>query len=178
MRSRFSLTGALATSQVKNWGRRQGGVKSVQSGTGTTTVTAVDTANSVLRWLGYTDTTLDTDPRNFIPKIVLTDSTHVTKSGGANGVVSWTLIEYYPGVIRSIQRGTITLTTELTHTATITAVSARAELVFGGHDTTGSATLDGTVFCKIVLTNTTTVTASIGQNITTAVVPYQVVDWY
>ena len=87
----------------------------------------------------------------------------------------------FRGGIKSIQRGTISITTANTSaTATISAVNtAKTELRYlggGNYD----ANL-GAVFARIVLTNSTTITASPSSSSTlngTIIVSWELTEWY
>ncbi|MGE3278034.1 MAG: hypothetical protein AB7O67_23225 [Vicinamibacterales bacterium] len=94
---------------------------------------------------------------------------------------------YRPSVIKSIQRGTITLTAaQSSNTATLSTsvTTANALAVFGGFtaDTAVGFTNASTqkLFIQVVLTDSTTVTASRNAAATTdsVVVPYQVIEFY
>ena len=163
-------------------------VKSVQRGTinlagltsATATITSVVTANAVVRHLGYTNTDATAEARYFFARLALTNATTVTATIGiatGAGVVSFEVVEYYPRVILSIQRGTITLAAVTSNTATISAVSARATCDFLGNSTT-SANGANTGVTYINLTNTTTVTAHQAVGSDTVIASYQVTDWY
>lgn len=81
-------------------------------------------------------------------------------------------------VIKSIQRGTISLT-GTSATATITAVDlAKSLVLWGGSDFTTAGGYESSHFTKMVLTNTTTVTASRQASTGTAILPYQVVEYH
>lgn len=83
-----------------------GAIKSIQRGTtsitgtnltGTSTITAVDTAKSELRMLGWS---ADSDDVRVNPYIALTNTTTITATRGGNGTgaittVSWELTEWH-----------------------------------------------------------------------------------
>ena len=184
------LTGSPLSSRIGQW-TQPGFIKSIQRGTitvtgatsVTATVTAVRTNCSRLRLLGTVVPTAGLDDRMNHVKIVLTNSTTVTASvatspGAGSVVVSFELVEYWPGVIKSIQSGTISVTGGTSHTATITAVKiAKSELDFLGSTTTTTGP-DQNEWAHVYLTNTTTVTATVGVNSGTQVASYQVVEMY
>lgn len=84
-----------------------GGVKSVQRGvisltpsaglgTGTATITAVDTTKSVVMWLGQRHTA--NDYGNINSRVELTNSTTVTayvSAAGALTEIGWQVVEFY-----------------------------------------------------------------------------------
>lgn len=83
-----------------------GAIKSIQRGTtaitgtnltGTSTITAVDTAKSELRVLGWS---ADSDDVRVNPRLSLTNTTTITATRGGNGAgatttVSWELTEWH-----------------------------------------------------------------------------------
>lgn len=165
------------------------GVKSIQRGTitingaasNTATITAVDTANSVLRLLGFTVQTAVNDDHAFA-RVSLTNATTVTAqcavAPGTNVIVSYEVIEFYPGAIKSIQRGTIALAGATPVTATITSVdTTKAELRSLGFSSSNGAP-SSTVQTSLVLTNATTVTASSVGTGANQTVSYEVVEYY
>ena len=91
-------------------------IQSIQYGTvsvsgttsGTATITAVDTADSMLVFMGQscTDTTSFFERGNV--GLSLTNSTTVTatKAGSNSNIVAgFCVVEFYPGVVKSVQRG-------------------------------------------------------------------------
>lgn len=165
-----------------------GGIKSIQRGTvtltgvgsNTATITAVDPTNSILRWLGASHSTGTTT--DGLARIDLTNATTVTatrQGTGGNLVVSFEVIEYYPGVIKSVQRGTITLATVTSNTATITSVdTTKATLEMLGWNTNDTANNPTNWDVRIVLTNATTITGTMGTASATVGLGYQVVEWF
>lgn len=185
------LTGSPLSSTVANWGRR-GIVKSIQRGiitlnnvtSNTATVTAVDPNNAVLTCLGWTSAGTGTDQRLSSMAVVLTNSTTVTATvNGAEAVahiLSYELLEYVPGVIKSIQRGTVTCSAAASATATITAIdTTKAVVIWAGFTTDdGTAMQANLVYGRLVLTNATTVTFSRPGSAGVATVPFTVVEYY
>ena len=84
--------------------------------------------------------------------------------------------------IKSIQRGTITISgSSATGTATITAVdTSKTELRYLGHsDTSSTAPAGRDVWCRIDLTNTTTVTATrANTGASQIIVSFEVTEYY
>lgn len=178
--SRFGarLRGAQA---VSTWlrGGGGGGLRSIQRGTitivgggvlsNTATITAVDTANTVLVMLGQSSNSSASDIRDSFARITLTNATTVTANrtsgvdAAASITVSFEVREYFPGVYRSIQRATIT---NSGGTATINAVdTSKSEVTLLGHSSGASSSIDGILqsLPRIALTNATTVTATSGS---------------
>lgn len=98
-------------------------------------------------------------------------------STGGGATVAATLVQGSRGTIKSIQRGTISITAGNTsNTATITAVDTnKAQLISLGWAAANSTLED--YACRIVFTNATTITAIRGGGGGTAVVGYQVIEW-
>lgn len=161
-------------------------IKSVQRGTisitgaasATATITSVDTNNAVLRHLGSTYSASSIDQSKSKARLALTNATTITATvntspGADTCAVVYEITEYYPGVIRSVQRGTISGAAS----ATITAVdTSRSELVFLGF-TTAITTGDQIYSVRHALVNATTVTQTEGAA-QTNVGSYQVVEWW
>lgn len=177
-------------------------IKSIQRGTislsavasAIGTVTAVNTSFSELFWLGSDVDSSAVDTNSSKGKLVLTNSTQITYSRQSTTgltVVSYELVEYYPSplalsgipvarYIRSVQRGTITISNGAsTGTATITAVTMlKARLRFLGNDAdpTANGFQEGAV--KIVLTNTTTITASRTNTTGTLIISFEITEFW
>jgi hypothetical protein len=185
------LDGTGITSLLLNQSQR-GFIKSIQAGTitiasgatsNTGTVTAVDPNNSVLIFLGN-ELSGSTDPRTAYARIELTNATTITAtrntSAANTNACNYVLIEFRPGVIKSVQRGTITASGAVSNTATITAVNtAKAWVMLLGWTTTGAT--DGTTriyFCRATLTDATTVTFRRNEATSACTGSYQVVEFY
>jgi hypothetical protein len=126
----------------------------------TATIASVDTANSRLRSLGYSLSGGGVLESAMMTRVSFTNATTVTATlSGAAGVDSTSSYEvtaYYPGVLRSVQRGTVTGA----GTATITSVNLTfTELDFLGNTTVGANT-NITDVARIVQTNATTITGT------------------
>lgn len=160
-----------------------GRIKSVQRGTislggassATATITAVDVNNSVLRYLGSSISGTSSDQSVYWTRVVFTNATTITGVAGAASaaVISFEVIEYFPGAIKSVQRGTVTNNA----TATISAVdTTKTELSWLGQTTNFAG--DSRSMSRIVLTNATTVTHTnqTGDGGTTTT-GYQVVEF-
>jgi hypothetical protein len=155
------------------WGA-SGLIASVQYGTiaiggagtsGTATITAVNTANAVLvdlrqsnNWSG------GTDPQYVSTSLALTNSTTVTASryasGGISATAAFAVIEFRPGVLKSVQYGSVSLAAATSATATITAVNPATTILLS-LGITGDPTARADYFYSyLTLTNSTTVTAT------------------
>ena len=144
------LTGSMLAARVSQFGYR-GIIRSVQRGTitlngatsNTATINAVDTANAYVQYLGGSDGSTGSAPREYFYRVALTNSTTVTAfvntAIAVNHFVNFEVIEYWPGVIKSLQTGTQTGTTSPL-TATITAVDINKSILgWGGATTTSTA---------------------------------------
>lgn len=164
-------------------------IKSIQRGTiamnttsDTATIAAVDVANTRLRFLGFNDNNAADNIPDASIRIALTNATTVTatraSSGASNPIVSYEVIEYFPGVIKSIQRGSIAILSAATATATIEPVNtAKSEIDYLGVQFPTTATQREWAY--LTLTNGTTVTGTRSSAAgTTTTVGFQVVEWF
>lgn len=165
-------------------------IKSLQRGTitctngaaGTTATfsTAVTTANTVLKWVGArASVSGSNDARSWNARLELTNTTTVTAySTNTATVVSYEVVEFYPNVVRSIQRGTFSLSGSHPVDTTITAVTtAKTQVDILGIETSVSDAVSH-VFPTVQLTSTTNLRATVGSNIaSTTTVGYQVVEF-
>jgi len=183
---RTRTLGSTVGTTVRNWlSRTPKIVKSIQRGTitltgvasNTATITSVVLANSVLVWLGQssTDVAVSSTDRSYTA-VSLTNSTTVTgtrSSASSNVTVSFEVIEYYPGVIKSVQRGTVVSAA----TSTITAVDvSKSVLTFLGYIGSLSTYVGLNTVCTMVLTNSTTITCTGGDAVHS--MGWQVVEYY
>lgn len=164
--------------------RIQRGTISIAAGATSNTATltnAVDTTRTRLVYVGMVganDATVDAAAC----RLALTDSVTVTASvnsvsGAGSRVVGYEVVEYAPGVIRAIRRGTITVTGSTAGTDTITAVNVdKSTLDYLGFTTDGASTAPATAIVRVDLTNATTVTAN-GLGSVNRTVGYQVIEW-
>ena len=89
-----------------------------------------------------------------------------------------TLTQFTGSGIKSIQRGTISISNALSATATITSVNTNKSMVsFLGFTETSTLT-DNRGAAYIVLTNATTVTANRLTSSNTTTVSYEVIEFY
>jgi hypothetical protein len=168
-------------------------VKSIQRGTivlsgvtsNTATIAAVNLLDAELVFLGSTyDTDASDNDNNYECRVELTNATTVTAArvgAGGSVTVSYEVIQYVPGVIRSVQRGTIAVSGVTSNTATVTSVNtAKSRLTsLGSAASSGSpAGLGGRFKANLVLTNATTITASKGISNDVAIAGYQLIEWF
>lgn len=170
----------------------QSQVKSVQcnhfttngvSTSSTVTINAVDPTNSIVFYLGFAESTSVVNPL-LLARIDLTNSTTVTVTNNAATpvmVVSYCVLEFMPGVLKSVQRGTITLNNVTSNTATISAVNlSTAMLSMQGFTYNTGGNNDSQYYPRLDLTNATTITASCGTSPPSfnIIIGYQVADFY
>jgi len=162
-------------------------IKSVQYGTitinntetsQTATITSVNTNQTALLFNGVTNTSGGV--ANGEVHLVLTNSTTVTATRGTSAIlstVSFCVVEYQAQVVRRIQRGTIAITAGNTsNTATITGVNtSKSVLSWLGQSTDVGDMTDGSA--QLMLTNSTTVTATRHASTNNMTVGYQVIEW-
>lgn len=150
------------------------------NGTCTATISAVTVNKTIVILQGVTtDEASQTNGARYGVSLVVTNTTTITATrGGTTGAVSpkFTVIEFVSGV-NSVQSGTIAVTlASSSNTATISAVGANAFVLYLGCST-AAVTLDySSVQCGVVLTNSTTVTATTGALGTLMTVGYMVAD--
>lgn len=161
-------------------------IASVQRGTitigsgassNTATIAAVNLDHSRVVYLGN-DTTLDQTDSAFA-RVALTNSTTVTATRGLSSasdtVVSYEVVEYAPGVIKSIQRGTTAVSSATTNQA-ITAVQMAKTVVddlgFTFASTSGALTVKPRMRLSTE-TNLEFVVSSVN-----GVAGWQVVEWF
>lgn len=167
-----NLAGGMLQSRVSAFGRPPF-IRSLQvvdsgsmGGSNTPiTITAVDMANTIVVYGGMQAADGSAIVAASIGYATLTNSTTVT-FGIGNGTVAQqaraTVIEFYSGILRSVQRGVIAITgTTTSGTATIVTVNTtRAAVACLGcavdTDTTSAP-------ASVTLTNATTVTANRGK---------------
>lgn len=174
-RRNTNRTGPLGGSGlIAQWGASSM-IRSVQygtmtvttSGTNTATITAVDTANSVVQFTGIICDTSTSNPVFTHGRVSLTNSTTVTGVSypdASTRTIGFVVFEYAPGVLRSRQAVAITISPSAgSNTATITSVNtAKSVLVYGGVYINAG---DDKLGANFTLTNATTVTATNGNTV-------------
>jgi len=188
--STAALTGSALSSRTAQAGFRSL-IKSIQRGSivigntassNTATITAVSTANADLSLVSSSsDATVDKWDCVF-GHLALTNATTITatRTGttGDNQTYVYEVIEYWPGVIKQVQRGTIALTGVGSNTATITTVNtSKARLNCLGFLCT-ELSVPNRIMTRIELTNATTITATRAVGTNNVTIGYQVVEFY
>ena len=127
------------------------------------------------KWVSGTTYALDTvvwSPTNYLTYIRIVAGAGTTDP--SSDTTNWAL--FGPSKIKSIQRGTISLSGTTSASATISSVNtAKATLTYLGNSVGDSP---ATVQARIALTNATTVTATRSATSTSAAVSYEVVEWW
>lgn len=191
------LTGSVQDAKVSSFVVRQH-VKIVQRGTiavtgtatsATATITAVNTANAVVFYDGFTTSNNGAmsavSPKDYCFTLALTNSTTITATRAGNSsnntyTIAFEVVEYWPGVIRSVTYGTITVANPgVSGTATVALNDVtKCQLSWLGFNTDlAVASQDGSTFVKIVITNTTTITATVNTAGANWSANYCVVEW-
>lgn len=199
IRQRHKLTGSALSSAVAQW-TQAGFIKSIQQGTVTlsnvntntaTLTTSVVPANSVIVYVGLASNGAGGSVAGGpgMARVTLTDATTVTatrSNGAGSGDVTtagFVVIECVPGVIKSVQRGTVTIASgALSNTDTLSTPvnTLKSFLVWVGqsNDSDGGSNY-GDYANRLTLTNATTVTSTRGTTGAYAIVSgYQVVELY
>ena len=176
--------------QALNGFYRNGLIKSIQrgsmtlvgTGSNTATINAVDPNNAILRHAGSSISSGGSG--DGFSRVVLTNGTTVTANRGTTTgtlTVMFEVIEFYPGVIKSIQRGTITTAAVASNTATINKVDLlRAQVSHLGNSTSDNASGSSVNWLtRITLTDNVTLTVTCSSsNSGTQVTSYEVVEFY
>jgi hypothetical protein len=167
---RFSAIRSVQAGQITGTGTAQ-----------TATITAVDMSNSIVVFGGFsrTVTTFGNEYQPTFLRLVLTNATTLTATRDTADntmFMSFTVVEFWPGVLRSVQRGTITVGAALNNTATILAVTPGKSAVQNlGWSTNGDSALEN---INLTLTNATTVTAAKQAASGSNIVSYEVWEWF
>jgi hypothetical protein len=165
----------------------QTGTVAITNGNATATASlspAVNVNNAWLIPMGYTSTEAAGALTDFNAFITLTNATTVT--GTRTGTTQlltprFALLEFVPGVVRSIQYGTVVLTTVASATATIAAVMAAKTIVtpLGFSTNAGTGGIAGSQCdLDVVLTNPTTITVTGNNSVNTYTVGFVAVELY
>ena len=179
---------------VSLWGQSSL-IKSIQRGTifmsvaqtsNTASINAVDLANSVLRFCGQTNGGAgDTTTAYALAGISVVGTTVTatrisTFAGGTNCTASWELVEYFPGVFKSIQRGTKLFIGAAAATQAITEVNPNKSVLESVGLTGDGNGFSGTYFPYGVMTNGTTITYTSGYTggALTFIVYWQVLEQF
>jgi len=153
----------------------------------TATITAVDPLRTVVRSLGFSATAPVTTAAENTFAVVLTNATTVTGSRQTGGspasevIGSYEAIQYAPGVIKSIQVGTVTiLNGNLSATAMITQLSnlSRTQIEVRGKFFDNAIEASANNAARVVLTDNVTVTATRTGSSGELIISFTVVEFY
>ena len=160
---------------------QRGTINITSAASATATISAVNTNNSVIRYLSFSNGGVSTN--NVYPTVALTDSTTVTGTRyntSANSTqVVFEVTEFAAGAIKSVQRGVVTLTATPTNT-TITAVGDmnRTQVDWLGwrFNNASAPTTYVQMWCN--LTSTTNLQSQSNAGGANQQFGYQVTEWY
>ena len=147
----------------------------------TSTIAAVNPDNCRLIFLNTINPSDANGPSVNACRVELTNSTTVTafvnSTAASTREVGFEVIEYMPGVLRRVQRGTISTSGATSGAATITAVDM-AKTTLDPLGFTSTSTVDTAQNCwfKLILTNATTVTGN-GLSAITRTAGFQITEW-
>lgn len=153
------------------------------SASNTATISSVTTANAFILYGGQSEDQAADNPNQIHAGLTLTNSTTVTATRNSSSttsiVINGCVVEFKSGVINSNQSGTISLVSATSNTATISSVNTSLAFVhFQGNTYSSSTAKPETVEARVTLTNSTTVTATVGvSGSTTNVVYYTVIEF-
>jgi len=187
MTQRTKLTGSPLSSMVAQWTQRSV-IKSLQTNTIAITVTsntralspAVDPSNCLLINLGWIYDTVDTQSDAYNARLTFTNATTITATRTAvvgTTTVTFLVIEFVPGVIKSIQQNTISVASSTTDTINPINVG-KYHLANLGQTSTDISGAGAVFETALILTNSTTITATRGNNSGTTVVGYRIAEFY
>lgn len=188
---RAVLTGSALSARVSQWTQR-GVLKSLQAGvidlnnvlTNTATLSpTVDPNNSLLLFLGQT--IASTSPNTSLyARLAFTSGTTITATNLVSAAVtqlsSFLVVEFVPGVIKTVQRNTILLNGVTSNTAAITpAMTLSKTLATALGFTYDSASFDASFLPKLVVTSGTVLTATTGTApFFDVTIGYQLAEFY
>lgn len=168
------------------------GIKQIQSGTAdlnnvtsvTATISAVVLANTAVYFPGLSSASAATTKDKLCVRGELTNTTTVTftrVTADANATpCAYVAKEYNVGFYRSMQRGTVDLNGVTSITATVSAVTvAKSTVTHLGFSYNNGADLQLNQVSRWAITNTTTLTATVGSAVgTTQTTGYQLEEEY
>ena len=190
---RRDIGGGSLAARVAGWPRK-GIVRSIQRGsitltagltTATATITAVSLANAVIAWSGNTYDAASGDFALNQGRIRLTNATTVTANRNTAGnvlILGFEVIEYWPGIVRQVQHDIISVagaSATYTITPAVRSIERTSVRHLGVSSNVASNANPTDHLVRVVVTNTTTVTATRGAAAAgTSVVSICVVEWF
>lgn len=188
---RAVLTGSALSARVSQWTQR-GVLKSLQAGaidmnnvlTNTATLSpTVDPNNALLIKVGQSTVTSTIDGEAS-SRVAFTSGTTITAVVNvalpSASPTHFYVIEFVPGIVKSIQRNVIVLNGVAANTSAVNPVDVTKSALFSlGYNYATGANDDWTFHPTLVLTSATVVTASCGQATSFAVTPgFQLAEFY
>lgn len=169
-------------------------IRSVQTGTlsvgngntsNTATITAVAVEHSVLLYGSSTPALVGSDQRNAWAKLAITNATTLTGTiitdAGYATAIQYTVVEFMPGVVKSIQNSAITLSGGGSASVSITAVNTGKSWLCQNGITTDTYTPadPGNYQIRLTFASASSVTATRGvAGAGNFVVNFQVVEFF
>ncbi len=172
-------------------------IKNVQYGTiiipdgaatGTDTISAVDTANSMLIFNGFSCEGTSNTWTEIMPKLVMTNATTITGTRQTSAesdrvFINFGVVEFYPGVVKSKQTGEITISDgDTNNDAAINSVNKNKCICSILGSTTTHATIyvpeADDVIPRLIFLDSTTVRAGRGYINNDVTVSFQVLEFY
>lgn len=150
---------------------------------GTAAITAVDPNKCMVTWQGErsAETSMasnEDDARVELTSSILVTASTNTANASNSRIVRATIIEFKSWAVDSVQSGTITMTGATSNTATITEVdTTRTAILYLGETTTSTPQGYGRNRSTVVLTDSTTVTATRLTGTDNSTVGYNVVQF-
>lgn len=150
--------------------------------TNTATIDSIDTTRSIILWGGNQGSNTGAFNANYDwGSAELTDATTVTARRGASDgntvTVQGTVVTFSSAAVKSVQTGSVALSTT-SNTDTISAVTlANSAVIYNGMTSTYTAADTRYIYSDLVLTDTTTVTASRNLASGTNTVYYTVIEF-
>lgn len=170
------------------------GIKSVQQFTialtsvnsNTRTIVSVDVANSLLIYNGISIADASILGTENLIRLALTNATTVTatRQGSTNAgtrTVAFTVVEFYPGVLKSVQYDTVTLGASASGTKAITAVDVTKSVILPlGFESTNASSVTGqsAPWLRWALTSSVLVTATMDTGFTNMTAGFCVAEFY
>jgi hypothetical protein len=149
--------------------------------TKTATISSVDTTRSTVFYCGQTTTDTASggaDPNSVHGRLDLTSATVVTLTKNSTGsavTANAIIVQWAVGVMKSVQRGTITLTAAASNTGSVSAVTATNSAVAHlGQSTSLASSAYSSVHSRANLTSSTVVTVTRGGTSSNVTASYEV----
>lgn len=175
---------------VSSWGASslfksiQTGTRNMQSATTVNeTISAVDTNNAICLTRGsqYTTDADANDHTFYYARLASSTLVEMVRVGGGSGTITctYTVLEFRPGLIKSLQAGTITLGGgQTSNTATITSVDTGKSVCLWAGNANAAGSSQASAYGTLTLTNATTVTVARNTGVAGIVTAYVIVEFF